>query len=65
MSRYEAPENLMSEAYLVVRRSEEDRGERSRWALFIILLGYPFRNEGRIKTASEDAVTKHKVPKQL
>jgi hypothetical protein len=38
MPRYKAPEILMSEAYLDVRRNDEGWGEQSRWAFFSILL---------------------------
>ena len=38
MPRCKAPEILRSEAYLQVRCNDEERGERSRWAFFNILL---------------------------
>jgi hypothetical protein len=37
MSRCKAPEILRSETYLIVRRNDEGRGERSRWVFFSIL----------------------------
>ena len=38
MHRCKAPEILRSEAYFRVRRNDEGRGKRSRWAFFNSLL---------------------------
>src|SRR4030042_6722792 len=40
MPRCKAPEVLMSEAYWHVRRNDEGRGERRRWAFFASLLKF-------------------------
>ena len=39
MHRCKAPEILRSEAYFRVRRNDEGRGKRRRWAFFNSLLG--------------------------
>ncbi len=39
MPRCKAPEILRSETYMKVRRNDEGRGQRRRWAFFSTLLG--------------------------
>ena len=41
MPRCKAPEILRSEAYMEVRRNDEGRGQRRRWAFFSSLLVDP------------------------
>jgi hypothetical protein len=38
MSRCKAPEIPWNEAYMEVRRNDEERGKRRRWAFFSSLL---------------------------
>ena len=40
MSRCKAPEVSRNEAYIEVRRTDEERGQRRRWAFFSILPDY-------------------------